>query len=104
MGIDEAGRDHQAGGIDDRRDLAVGHCGQVSDGRNPVARDADVGRATGLARSVDEKAAADEEIEAHRPRSYRAVAPGDRQIVIATLPRTSPASSRRMASGTPASG
>ncbi len=70
--VDEAGCDHEAGSVDDRLDLAVGHRRQVPDGRNPVARDADVGRATGRARSVDEEAAANQKIETHRPRSYRA--------------------------------
>ena len=53
--VDEAGRDGEAGRIDDRR--RGGAC-EVADGGDAIAADADVGAAPGRAGAVVDRAAA----------------------------------------------
>jgi hypothetical protein len=63
MGVDEAGRDGMAFGIDLARALA----GDLAHFHHPVASYADVGDEPILARAVDDRAAADDEIESLMP-------------------------------------
>jgi hypothetical protein len=60
VGVDEAGRDDLARGVD----LAVGAGGRKrADAGDPAARHRDVGGVAGRARAVDDGAVPDEEIE-----------------------------------------
>ena len=58
--VDEAGRDVQAGRVDDRPRLLSR---QRADPRDVAADDADVGHEAGLPGAVDDRAAADDHVE-----------------------------------------
>jgi len=64
--VHEARGDHVAGAVDHLCDIGFGDRREVADGDDPVACDADVGRAARAARAVDDGAAAEEEVEMHR--------------------------------------
>ena len=62
--IDEPGRDDAAGDIEHGLDLAVRDRREVADRQDPVAEDADIGRAAGAPGPVDEGPAAKQQVEA----------------------------------------
>ena len=72
--VDEPGRDDVAGGVDDGRDVVVRDRSEVADGDDPVAARSptSAGRA-GRPGPVDERAAAEQEVEGHVP-----IVPGGR--------------------------
>jgi hypothetical protein len=69
--VDEAGRHHLAGRIDDLTGIPV-H--EITDRRNPVPLDADVNTTRLVAGTVQHVATADDQIELGRPRTQ-----GERQ-------------------------
>ena len=67
--VDEPGTNRESGSIDDARRRRALDSAQVANRRDPVAAHAHVGRPSGSARTVDEEAAPDEEVERrHRRR------------------------------------
>ena len=64
MNVDEARRDRAIRGVDRSRGRDI-MLSKLSDGRNSVAANADVGRVTRVAAAVDDGAAANDEIEEH---------------------------------------
>ena len=61
VGVDEAGRDHVALGVD----LFPGRAGQLADVGDAPVDDADIGLITGQAGAVDDGSVADQEIKGH---------------------------------------
>ena len=61
--IDEARRDDAAGDIEHGLDLALVDRREVADGQDPVAEDADIGRAAGAPGPVDEGPTAKQQVE-----------------------------------------
>ena len=76
MGVDEARRDVQAGGVDDP---LGGRAREAPDIDDPVALDGDVRPVGWIARAIDDPAAGDQHVEHHavaRARSWLATGCG----------------------------
>ena len=72
--VDEPGRDHPAGDVDDLLDIGVGDRPKVADGEDPVGQHADVGRPARRPCTVDERSTAEQEVaekSAGRLATYR---------------------------------
>jgi hypothetical protein len=65
--IDEPGRDDLPAGVDDGRDVVVHDRSEIADGDDPVAGDRHVRRAGRRPGSVDEQAAAEQDVKGHVP-------------------------------------
>ncbi len=67
VGVDEAGRDEQAIGVD----LAGAAPGDLADLGDPSVGDRDIGGELRLARTVDDRAATQDQINGHGPTPFR---------------------------------
>ena len=73
VGVDEARAHHEAGGVDGVAGVLAGQAAGVGDGHDAATRHADVGGTAGSAGAVDQRAAADDEIEHVRVPCGRAI-------------------------------